>query len=111
MVAPRALSERAIAALRTIQANFHKLAPKSALRPVNIGGKEVGRHLYTISIGPTTFTSPMVSPEDALLVEKGSSNHGTVWNPMDLEALDEWPLIGVAIVTQLEETAKLLSQS
>lgn len=111
MVAPRTLSERAIAALRTIQANFHKLTPKSALRPVNIGGEEVKRHLYTISIGPTTFTSPMVSPEDALLVEKGSSNHGTVWNPMDLEALDEWPLIGVAIVTQLEETAKLLSQS
>lgn len=111
MVAPRTLSERAIAALRTIQANFHKLAPKSALRPVNIGGNEVKRHLYTISIGPTTFRSPMVSPEDAMLVEKVDSNHGTVWAPMDLEALDKWPLIGVAIATQLEETARYLAQS
>lgn len=98
-------------ALRTIQANFHKLTPRSALRPVSIDGREVRRHLYAITIGPATFRSPMVNPEDAMLVEKASSNNGTAWHPMNLETLNEWPMLGIAIVTQLEETARLWSQS
>lgn len=110
MVAPRTLAERAATALRTIQANFHKIPPGGCLRPIQTGENMEGRRLFSITVGAIVFKSPLVNPQDGTLVKSNSSGGNTIWATMDLEELDKWPLLSLGIVEVLEESANQLSQ-